>query len=204
MHEPVVSVLLSVNRDRGGLEASIDSALEQSLAALELIIIDDGAPASVRETLRRKQAADPRVHTIENECLTRSLNRGLGQARGRYIARIDEGDLWRPTKLESRSTSRGTTGLRPDWYTVSRLLRPQPPRSQWDPAAHRRPGHPPVAVQRPHALPTPLDRVPEGVARVYDAAKTSQDFELYLRLSLIGKLHNPPRSSCCTTVRTTA
>ena len=194
MGSPIVSVILSVNRDRGRLDATLSSVLEQSYEDIELIVVNDAAPADVRMTLDRRRAVDRRIKVIANDSnlgLTRSLNRGLACATGRYIARIDEGDLWLPGKLRAQVAF--LEGA-PEYMIVGTQYR-----AYWNEMPEGRSGtRLPIddaEIRRwlfvgrtPLIHPSILFR--SGLVRYNDGARTSQDFELYLRLSLVGKLRN--------------
>lgn len=72
------------------------SVLNQTVVDFEFIIIDDGSDASTEVDLERFAASDPRIilhRSNVNLGLTRSLNIGLGIARGRYIVRQDADDV---------------------------------------------------------------------------------------------------------------
>jgi GT2 family glycosyltransferase/Tfp pilus assembly protein PilF len=85
------------------LEEAIKSLFQQTYQNYELIIIDDG---STDETAKILEGLDDfRVRIItnqENLGLTRSLNLGISQARGEYIARMDADDLSLPHRLEKQ------------------------------------------------------------------------------------------------------
>jgi glycosyltransferase involved in cell wall biosynthesis len=196
MGEPIVSVLLSVNRNRGGLKATMESVLSQSFARLELIVINDAAPPDVRDTLVELQARDARIRLLENGDnlgLTRSLNRGLGAARGRYIARVDEGDLWLPGKLEMQVSF---LDARPVHVLVGTRYRnysertPEGRNGTALPIEDRQIRRWLFAGLTPIIHPSIVFR--RGLVSYNPDASTSQDFDLFLRLSLIGKLHNLP------------
>lgn len=98
---PAVTVLLSVYNDRAYLPAAVDSILAQSFGDFELLIVDDGSTDGTAEYLAA--LADSRVRVLRNQQnagLTRSLNRGLDAAAGRYVARMDADDLAGPERLE--------------------------------------------------------------------------------------------------------
>lgn len=100
-HGPKVSVLLPVWNAERYLAGAIQSVLAQSFADFELLIVDDGSTDGSGALIRRYR--DRRIRRIENEKnlgVTRSLNLGLEQARGRYLARMDADDLCAPERLE--------------------------------------------------------------------------------------------------------
>ena len=100
---PLVSVLMSVYNGEPYLRQAIESILDQSFADFEFIIVDDGSQDRTWDILREYAARDARIVLIQNEAnigLTRSLNKGLAQARGKYIARQDADDVSLPERLE--------------------------------------------------------------------------------------------------------
>ena len=98
-----VTVLLAVHNGAATLAASVASILRQTHRELELLVIDDGSTDETGAVLR--QVADPRLRVLKNERnlgLTRSLNRGLEEARGEWIARLDADDLCDSRRLEKQ------------------------------------------------------------------------------------------------------
>jgi glycosyltransferase involved in cell wall biosynthesis len=100
---PLVSVLLSVHDDARFVRAAVESVLRQTVTDLELIVVDD---ASTDETPAILAAVeDPRLRLLRNERglgLAASLNRGLDEARSRYVARLDADDIALPARLEAQ------------------------------------------------------------------------------------------------------
>ncbi len=96
---PRVSVILAVYNGAKTLRATVRSALQQTFADFELIVIDDGSRDSTRTIL--DEFGDPRitVRGYPNAGLATSRNRGLGLARGEFVAFLDADDLWLPDKL---------------------------------------------------------------------------------------------------------
>ncbi len=103
MIHPKVTVLMSVYNGERFLREAIDSILNQTYKNLEFLIINDGSTDRSREIIL--SYGDPRIRLIDNEKnigLTRSLNKGLGLARGEYIARMDADDISLPNRLETQ------------------------------------------------------------------------------------------------------
>ena len=99
----MVSVVMSVNKDRGRLESTIQSVLNQTFKEFEFIIINDGGGEELQEKLENWKKQDDRIVLLtnrENLGLTKSLNKGLSFSKYNLIARIDEGDTWEDKKLE--------------------------------------------------------------------------------------------------------
>ncbi len=97
---PKVSVVMSVYNAGGFLSEAVDSVLAQTFEDFEFIIIDDGSTDESPATL--KEISDPRVRVLTqaNRGLIASLNRGIEEARGEFIARMDADDRCEPDRLE--------------------------------------------------------------------------------------------------------
>lgn len=97
-------------RERGGLDVSVvvpcyntqeflDQALSSAEAndrcSLEIIVLNDGSTDGSLEIMRRHEAADARVRVVDkpNEGYGATVNRGIAEARGAYVA-ILEPDDW--------------------------------------------------------------------------------------------------------------
>lgn len=103
MSAPAVTALLPVYNGGSLLPASLESVLRQTFTDFELLIIDDASTDETADLLRAVR--DPRVRVLtnaENLGLTRSLNRGLSEARGEFIARQDADDLSAPDRFEKQ------------------------------------------------------------------------------------------------------
>jgi hypothetical protein len=99
---PEVSVLISTYNRPLMLAEALESVLSQDFGDFEVIIRDDaGRPGEAEEVIRA--ARDSRVVYRRNE-----RNRGLcetnallySEARGRYLAHLDDDDRWRPQFLK--------------------------------------------------------------------------------------------------------
>jgi glycosyltransferase involved in cell wall biosynthesis len=100
---PPVTVLMAVfNTPAEELRTAAFSICEQTWRDFEFLILDDGStnPQTIQE-LQAIAQSDPRVRLERhsNIGLTRSLNRGLELARGKWIARQDGDDWSEPTRL---------------------------------------------------------------------------------------------------------
>lgn len=104
--QPKVSVLFPVYNGERYLEESIDSILNQTFCDFELLILlEYGSNAASREIVERKKA-DGRIRVIENTesklGLAESLNLGMREAKGEYIARMDADDISLPKRFEKQ------------------------------------------------------------------------------------------------------
>lgn len=100
---PLISVILPSYNAKAYLADSIESILQQTFSDFELILIDNVSTDGSDQLL--KSFTDPRIRLYINESnigYTRSLNRGLSLARGRYIARMDADDISQKTRFEKQ------------------------------------------------------------------------------------------------------
>jgi len=98
---PKISVIMSVYNGKQHLKEAIDSILQQTFTDFEFIIINDGSTDVSLEII--KSCDDGRIKTISNEKnigLTKSLNSGMKEASGEYIARQDADDISLSKRLE--------------------------------------------------------------------------------------------------------
>lgn len=91
---PLVSIIMSVYNGEKTVSSAIDSIITQSFNDFEFIIIDDGSTDDTKTILEEFSLVDNRIKIIsrENKGLIDSLNDGIALARGKYIARQDDDD----------------------------------------------------------------------------------------------------------------
>lgn len=140
MANNIVSVVIP-SRDRPALVTrAVASALSQTYAFIEVIVVVDGPSPSTVEALAH--IPDPRLSTIqlpERSGGSKARNIGVQNAKGHWIAFLDDDDEWLPEKLKKQImlaqscdceypivTCRliGRTPIR-DYVWPRRLLRPQ-------------------------------------------------------------------------------
>ena len=106
--EPLVSVIMPTFNRRQFLQPAIESLLNQTFAAWELIIADDGSDNADTRSYLQSLHAPPRVKVMWLSHSGRpsvARNAALREARGEYIAFLDSDDLWLPRKLETQIAS---------------------------------------------------------------------------------------------------
>ncbi|MBM2821665.1 MAG: hypothetical protein HW413_411, partial [Thermoleophilia bacterium] len=98
---PLVSVLLAVHNGEPYLRTALESVVRQTMTDLELIVVDDASTDATPDAIAAID--DPRLRVLRNDeqlGLATALNRGLDEARGRYVARLDADDVALPRRLE--------------------------------------------------------------------------------------------------------
>ena len=92
---PKVSVIVPVYNAEKYLQECVDSILRQTLADLELILVDDGSTDSSPAICDRYAEQDARVKVIRqaNAGLSAARNRGIEVAAGEWVAFVDSDDF---------------------------------------------------------------------------------------------------------------
>ncbi len=99
MTRPKMSVIMPVYNVEAYVGEAIQSVLDQTLDALELIIVDDGGTDGSMDVVR--QFDDPRIRIVSqpNRGLAGARNSGIAHARAPFIALLDSDDRWHRDKL---------------------------------------------------------------------------------------------------------
>lgn len=196
MASPLISVVMAVHNGEQFIGEAIDSILAQTFKDFEFIIIDDGSTDSTSSLLAKYEKHDSRIRIKrfdKNFGLTICLNTGLQLAQGKYIARMDADDISIPHRLEEQAkyldehpeivvlgtafTLVDESGNHLKDYIFSDI----PEVLKWNllflnPISH------PSAMMRSSTI-RDLDAYNPELIR-------AQDYDLWWRVSLIGKLGN--------------
>lgn len=111
MEKPLVSVVMPVYNGERYIGKAIESALGQEVP-VEVLVIDD-CSADGTELAVMKYMDSGKIRYIQNEQnmgAARSRNRGVKEARGKYIAFLDADDWWEKGKLKSQTEVMEQTG----------------------------------------------------------------------------------------------
>lgn len=95
-----VSVILCVYNEEKFVSKAIESILNQTLADLELIIVNDGSTDNTLNIINSYDDERIKVISQKNMGLGASRNRGLEMAQGEYLTFLDGDDWFSPTALE--------------------------------------------------------------------------------------------------------
>ncbi len=105
MERALVSIIVPVYNVEKYICETVECVRNQTYENWELLLVEDCSKDNTVAVLQEylEQVQDTRVRLIrqeKNNGAARSRNRGLKEARGRYIAYLDADDLWVPEKLE--------------------------------------------------------------------------------------------------------
>ena len=99
----IVSVVLPAYNAAVEISRAIDSVIEQTYTSWEMLVVNDfGSDDGTAEIVRMYALRDPRIRLLEPDSrlgLAESLNLGMQEAAGTYIARIDADDTALPERF---------------------------------------------------------------------------------------------------------
>jgi glycosyltransferase involved in cell wall biosynthesis len=102
MPNPLVSVIVPAYNAASTVQETLRSVLAQTVALIEVIVVDDGSTDDTAAAVDDIAAHDPRVR-LERQPqsgVAIARNRAIQSASGEFIAPMDADDLWHPAKLE--------------------------------------------------------------------------------------------------------
>ncbi len=99
---PTFTIVVPVYKVEEYLAECLESLLAQTDPDWELLVVNDGSPDGSPAIMEQYAARDARIHLIhqENAGVAVARNRGVEQARGRYVVHVDADDVVHPQLLE--------------------------------------------------------------------------------------------------------
>lgn len=101
--QPLVSVVMPTYNNEKYIAQAIKSILHQTYTNFEFIIVDDGSTDKTAEIVNAFK--DTRIKYIKNPInikTTKSLNKGISMAKGKYIVRMDSDDWAYPQRIKQQ------------------------------------------------------------------------------------------------------
>jgi glycosyltransferase involved in cell wall biosynthesis len=108
---PQTSVVVPTHDRSRLLALTLRSVLWQREVDLEVVVVDDGSADDTAEVVAG--LADPRVRLVRHatpQGVSAARNRGAAEARGAWVAFLDDDDLWAPDKLARQLDAARATG----------------------------------------------------------------------------------------------
>jgi glycosyltransferase involved in cell wall biosynthesis len=111
--DPVVSVIIPTHNRAHLLGEAIDSVLSQNVDDIEIIVVDDDSTDGTQDVIARY----PKIRNlrIKSGKPSRTRNAGINAATGKYVAFLDDDDIWLPNRLQPAIDMHEN---RPDVYMV--------------------------------------------------------------------------------------
>lgn len=200
--KPLVSVILPTYNRATFVKRTIESVLNQTYDNLEILVIDDG---SSDETERVVKGIDHNqviyIKNKVNQGIQKSLNTGIKSAKGKYLARIDDQDIWLDEqKLEKQVqfmekhkdyvlTGTGVIFVNTDGVEIYRYLHPQT-----DLELRK------SLLSKNHFTHSSVLLRKEAVIKIggygeNELLRHVEDYDLWLKMGMIGKMYNFPTYS---------
>ena len=190
MNRPVVSVVMGVRNCESFVEAAVRSALAQTFAEFEIIVVDDGSTDATPRVLGRVHDARLTFIAAEHRGSAAARNTAIGLANGAYLAFLDGDDLWDRGHLAEHVAALATNSDVAMTFSLSRII---------DADGH----HVPLPVRRVRgrfgfesllrdnvigngsAVVARRSALPEGGFN--ESLKSCIDYELWLRFALANR-----------------
>jgi len=112
MNSPEVSVVITTYNRTNCIPGALETVLKQSFQDFEIIVVDGARNELNRRAVKRFQRYDRRIRyvPVEKEAvdyisykgIQHSRNVGCKEAKGIYIAMLDDDDHWHPDKLKKQ------------------------------------------------------------------------------------------------------
>jgi glycosyltransferase involved in cell wall biosynthesis len=195
--DPDVSVVVPTRDRCRFLYRALMSALAQTGVQFEVLVVDDASTDATSEMVSR--VADPRVRYVKrtvSEGVSAARNTGISEAKGRWIAFLDDDDVWSPDKLVRQVGVMETNGTA--WSYAGDVA--------VDDELNILGGGPPPSPDEVVRLLERHDSVPAGASNVvvaaealaaagpFDTALTnSEDWDMWIRLARAGRLDSVSR-----------
>lgn len=186
----MISVIIATYNHRNFILDTLESVWRQS-PGYEIIVVNDGSPDDTERLLAPLEAQGRiRYFRQENRGQAAARNRGLHEARGEYVAFLDDDDLWPPDKLawqeavlERHPDAALVYGehlcLMPDGQTRAPAPLPRPQGSVYDAFLEAcRISSPGQTLIRTDAL--------RAIGGFDESIRHSDDWDMYLRLARHG------------------
>jgi len=97
--QPLVSVIVTAYQQPAYLNKALRSVESQTYRPLEIIVVDDGSGSEFTNQYELPPSAKLIVHEKRGGAAAVTRNTGIREARGEFIALLDQDDLWLPDKL---------------------------------------------------------------------------------------------------------
>lgn len=102
MNTTMISIIICTKNRKDKLKLALNSVVEQTYKKYEVILVNDGGEMLTPDELREFECLD--INLIQNQKskgISAARNSGMEQAKGEYIAFLDDDDLYLPDHLSN-------------------------------------------------------------------------------------------------------
>ena len=113
MKSPTLSVIIPCFNASKTIAAAVQSVLNQTYGAFEVILVDDGSTDNTADLIHTLCLTDARIRAIcldQNRGPSVARNAAISQAKGEWILLLDADDLYEPHRVEALLNLARSTG----------------------------------------------------------------------------------------------
>jgi glycosyltransferase involved in cell wall biosynthesis len=99
---PLISVVIATANRKDWVHEAIESALSQTYPNIELIVVDDGSSDGTYESISSTYGSRVKLIKTPGGNAPSAKNRGAKDAKGEFLAFLDDDDSWYPDKLKKQ------------------------------------------------------------------------------------------------------
>jgi len=103
--QPLVSIIMPSYNAEKYITESIESVLHQTYGNWELLVTDDCSSDQTPSIVQSYAEKEPRIDFViatQHSGIAETRNQSIARAKGRFVAFLDNDDLWVPEKLEKQ------------------------------------------------------------------------------------------------------
>jgi glycosyltransferase involved in cell wall biosynthesis len=127
MLPPIVSYVIAAHNHETFIEELLQSALDQTLPDIEVIVIDDGSTDKTLKVARRVAQTDPRVavYSQANSGVVAARNAGMKRSSAPYISVVDSDELLPRDRTEKMARALDANPAASLVYGDAMVMRPE-------------------------------------------------------------------------------
>jgi len=198
MISPIVSIIVPVFNSSEFIYRALDSIKKQTFTSYEVIVIDDGSTDDSVLKIKEHEL-DVKLIKKPNGGVSSARNLGIRAAKGKYIAFLDSDDEWISLKLSIQilhlEKNESLIALYCRDYSLRILTN-----TDAQPAPELIEKNSEQIFMHPYNLITSSFVIKTNVIKELggfdESLKTAEDIDLYLKVSLIGKIGELSKSLC--------
>ena len=101
---PLVSIVIPLYNGAKYIEETVRSVLAQTIKEIEVLVMNDSSKDNSAAIVEKLQLEDKRVKLVNksNSGVADTRNQGIELAKGKYVALLDQDDVWETTNLEEK------------------------------------------------------------------------------------------------------